>query len=181
MESCHGDPNPQNGKDKKHVASYRPIALTSQVGKLAERLIQTRISHIVESRGLVPPEQVGFRPGRSVEDNIGRLVQEVQDGWQKPKARSRNQKEEGSTAQRFVLTAYDFARAYDVVDHRLLQLRLLELGLPRCIVRWIWQWLRDRREWSSTVKSPVNVSSERASPRAVCSRPVCSCYGPPHL
>ena len=151
-------PIPKNGKDKKHVASYRPIALTSQVGKLAERLIQTRISHIVESRGLVPPEQVGFRPGRSVEDNIGRLVQEVQDGWQKPKARSRNQKEEGSTAQRFVLTAYDFARAYDVVDHRLLQLRLLELGLPRCIVRWIWQWLRDRR-----VRVELNgeVSSER--------------------
>ena len=41
--------------------------------------------------------------------------------------------------------AFDFARAYDVVDHRLLRVRLLELGLPLCMAQWLWQWLRDRR------------------------------------
>ena len=137
-------PIPKSGKDKSLVASYRPIALTSHVGKLAERLIKSRLTYLSESRGLVPPEQVGFRAGRAVEDNLGRLVQEVQDGWQRPKARRRDPPE-GTTAQKYVLMAYDFARAYDVVDHRLLRLRLLELGLPHCIVEWIWQWLRDRR------------------------------------
>ena len=97
-----------------------------------------------ESRGLVPPEQVDFRAGRSVEDSLGRLIQEVQDGWHRPKARRRDPPE-GTTAQKYVLVAYDFARAYDVVDHRLLRLRLLELGLPHCMVEWVWQWLRDRR------------------------------------
>ena len=137
-------PIPKAGKDKKLVASYRPIALTSHIGKLMERLIKCRLTYLAESRGLIPPEQVGFRAGRAVEDNLGRLLQEVQDGWQRPKRRSRNQ-EASSTAQKFVLVAFDFARAYDVVDHRLLRLRLLELGLPRCFVQWTWQWLRDRR------------------------------------
>ncbi|KAF0314478.1 putative RNA-directed DNA polymerase from transposon BS [Amphibalanus amphitrite] len=82
--------------------------------------------------------------GRSVGDSIGRLIQEVHDGWQLPKARKKDPPE-GTTAQKFVLTAYDFSRAYDVVDHRLLRVRLLELGLPHCMVRWLWQWLRDRR------------------------------------
>ena len=31
------------------------------------------------------------------------------------------------------------------MDHRLLRARLLELGVPRCYVGWIWQYLRDRR------------------------------------
>ena len=48
-------------------------------------------------------------------------------------------------AQKYVLVAFDFARAYDVVDHRLLRLSLTEQGLPLCLVRWVWQWLRDRR------------------------------------
>ena len=59
------------------VASYRPIALTSHVGKLAERLINSRLTCLSESRGLVLPEQVGFWAGRTVEDSLGRLIQEV--------------------------------------------------------------------------------------------------------
>ena len=75
---------------------------------------------------------------------VSTYVQEVQDGWQHPKRRSRNQ-EESFTAQKFVLVAFDFARAYDVVDHRLLRHCLLELGIPHCFVQWTWQCLRDRR------------------------------------
>ena len=49
----------------------------------------------------------------------------------------------GSAAQKYLLTAYDFSRAYDLVDHRSLKLRLLKLGLPLCLVRWVWGWLPD--------------------------------------
>ena len=31
------------------------------------------------------------------------------------------------------------------MDHRFLRIRLLELGVPRCSVAWIWSFLRDRR------------------------------------
>ena len=138
-------PIPKASKDKRLLTSYRPIALTSSVCKLAERLILARLAFVAESRSLVPDEQVGFRAKRSAEDSIGRLIQNVQDGWQRPKRDRRTERPDGSTAQKYLLTAYDFSRAYDVVDHRLLKLRLLELGLPLCLVRWVWSWLRDRR------------------------------------
>ena len=77
-------PIPKAGKDKRLLGSYRPIALTSNLSKLLECMILVRLTYFAESRGLLPPEQTGFRAGRSVEDNIGRLVQEVQDGWQRP-------------------------------------------------------------------------------------------------
>ncbi|KAF0306566.1 putative RNA-directed DNA polymerase from transposon BS [Amphibalanus amphitrite] len=137
-------PIPKAGKDKRLISSYRPIALTSHVSKLVERLVLSRLNHVVAARNLIPPEQVGFREGRSVEDSLGRLVQQVQDGWQRPRSRKK-QPADGETAQRYVLTAFDFSRAYDTVDHRLLPVRLLQQGIPLCLITWIWSFLRDRR------------------------------------
>ena len=111
----------------------------------------------MERNRLVPAEQVGFRQGRSVEDNIGRLVQQVQDGWNLPKSRGRHTPD-GACSQKYVLLAFDFARAYDTVDYRLLRVRLMELGIPLCYYNWIWQFLRDRR---TRVEFQSATSSER--------------------
>ncbi|KAF0300769.1 putative RNA-directed DNA polymerase from transposon BS [Amphibalanus amphitrite] len=95
---------------------------------------------------MIPPEQVGFREKRGVEDVVARLTQQVQDGWQlKPCPPSRRQVPDGEAAQKYVLVAYDFSRAYDRVDHRLLRARLAELGIPACYNTWVWAFLRDRR------------------------------------
>ena len=136
-------PIPKAGKDPKLTTSHRPIALTSHLAKLAERLVAARLTFLAERDGLVPPEQVGFQRGRSAEENLGRLVQRVQDGWNKPKPRGRPV--DGRTAEKFALLAFDFSRAYDVIDHKMLRLKLLRLGLPGCLVSWIWAFLRDRR------------------------------------
>ncbi|XP_043220268.1 uncharacterized protein LOC122380836 [Amphibalanus amphitrite] len=137
-------PIPKSGKDKRKIASYRPIALTSHIAKLMERLVLAGLTFITDQLKIIPPEQVGFREKRSVEDNLGRLIQEVLDGWNRPRSR-RLHTPDGQSAQKFVLLAFDFSGAYDTVDHRLLRARLLDQGLPRCFVRWVWQFLRDRR------------------------------------
>lgn len=172
-------PIPKASKDKKLLISYRPIALTScLLSKLAERLILARLEFVAESRHLIPAEQVGFRAKRSAEDSIGRLVQNVQDGWQRPNKGNRAGQPDGSTAQKYVLVAYDFSRAYDVVDHKLLRLRLLELGLPSA-------WLAGYGDGSETEEyglrcrghSPRSGSSARVYHKAVSCPPSCSCYG----
>ena len=150
-------PIPKTGKDKERVASYRPIALTSHLSKLVERLILARLTHVAEQHHMIPAEQVGFRAGRSVEDNIGRLVQQVQDGWNRPKSRKRSAPD-GTCAQKYVLLAFDFARAYDTVDHGLLRTRFLELGVPLCLTQWVWAFLRDRR---ARVEIDGTLSGER--------------------
>ena len=70
-------PIPKAGKDPKLVGSHRPIALTSHVAELAERLVAARLTHLAERDDLVPAEQVGFRRGRSAEENLARLIQTV--------------------------------------------------------------------------------------------------------
>ena len=101
-----------------------------------------RLTHLCDQLNLVPSEQVGFRRGRAAEDNLARLVQTVQDGWNRPKARGKPV--DGKTADKFILTAYDFARAYDTIDHKMLYVKLLR-RLPRCLSTWIYRFLRDRR------------------------------------
>ncbi|KAF0287890.1 RNA-directed DNA polymerase from mobile element jockey [Amphibalanus amphitrite] len=53
-------PIPKAGKDPKLTSSHRPIALTSHLAKLAERLVAARLTHVVERDDLIPCEQVGF-------------------------------------------------------------------------------------------------------------------------
>ena len=56
---------PKAGKDKGCVASYRPIAITSHVSKLAERLILARLSYITDLHQMIPVE-VDLKTKRSV-------------------------------------------------------------------------------------------------------------------
>ena len=71
-------------KDKKQqaVSSYRPIALTSTIGKLLERLIVNRLSWWLEAKSLLSPWQAGFRKRRCTTDQCLRLSQFVSDGFQ---------------------------------------------------------------------------------------------------
>ena len=89
------------GKSAREVASYRPISLTSCVVKLLERIIADRLYHIAETSNLLTKFQAGFRRGRSCEDQILRIKQAIEDGFQhKPMHHS-------------IIALLDFSKAYD--------------------------------------------------------------------
>ena len=68
-------------KSPSELGSYRPISLTSCVGKLLESKITERLYAFVESRALFSSRQAGFRKGRGTEDQILRVAQVVSDGF----------------------------------------------------------------------------------------------------
>ena len=65
------------GKPKEEVASYRPIALTSCIGKLMEKIVNTRLMFYLESRDLLPKLQFGFRKMKSTTDALVRLSSDI--------------------------------------------------------------------------------------------------------
>lgn len=69
------------GKVNDRPESYRPIALISCCLKLLERMIYNRISNKIFEH--IPPEQAGFRPGRSCEDQVLALTSFIENGFQK--------------------------------------------------------------------------------------------------
>ena len=54
--------------DPANVGSYRPIALTSTMWKVLERLIANRLSWWLEEHSSLSPWLAGFRNGRSTDD-----------------------------------------------------------------------------------------------------------------
>ena len=54
---------PKEGKPRHLPTSYRPIALTPQLGKVYERLIKNRLEYLLEKQGILPVCQAGFRKG----------------------------------------------------------------------------------------------------------------------
>ena len=59
--------------------SYRPTSLLRIPYKIMKRLIYARIKPIIDP--LLPPEQAGFRCGRSTVDQVIVLTQEIEDSF----------------------------------------------------------------------------------------------------
>lgn len=62
------------GKSPYDIASYRPIALSSCIGKLMEKMVNYRLEWYLENTDQYPDVMSGFRRGRSSLDNVIDLV-----------------------------------------------------------------------------------------------------------
>ena len=71
----------KKGKDLADTDSYRPFSLTSCVGKLNERLINTRLVGHLEKNNIIP-EQSGFWQHRSTEIQVMYIALKIEDGFQ---------------------------------------------------------------------------------------------------
>ena len=69
----------KEGKEPKDTASYRPISLTSCLGKILEKIVADRLMNIMEKRGLINDNQSGFRQNRATTDQVLKLVQSASD------------------------------------------------------------------------------------------------------
>ena len=149
----------KKGKDCSKVGSYRPIALTSQLGKCVERMITTRLSWWLEDQRRISPYQAGFRAGRSTTDQCLRLSQHVSDGFQ------------SKPPKRTLLTLFDYSRAFDTVRRTALLRKLLDKEVPQGYVRWVRAWLvnRQARVRADGALSRVRVFREGLPQRAVLS------------
>ena len=91
----------QGKRDYYSPSSYKPISLTSVLGKLMERIILARLEAYIQGNRLLDEEQQGFRRFRCTTYAVLKLVQAVREGF--------NKKE--STLACFI----DLEKAYDSV------------------------------------------------------------------
>ena len=69
-----------NGKGKRcDPGNYRPVSLTSQVGKLFERIIRDYLVKFLEDNKLLRDSQHGFRTKRSCLTNLLEFLDLVSD------------------------------------------------------------------------------------------------------
>ena len=67
----------KENKEASDPNSYRPIALTSTLCKLMERLITNRLTWYLETNNLLNKDQTGFRKNRTTADQIMRITNDI--------------------------------------------------------------------------------------------------------
>ncbi|KAJ9437586.1 putative RNA-directed DNA polymerase from transposon X-element, partial [Diplonema papillatum] len=117
------------GKSADQPDAYRPIALTSCVAKLLERLVHCRLSCHLE--GKLHPTQAGFQKGRSAEEQIATVQLTLQAAR--------------DSGKRSVLLLFDITKAFDRVVKSILTKELQKKGVSGRMLRWICEFLRKRR------------------------------------
>ena len=112
--------------------NYRPVALTSHIIKVFEKVVRSRITAHLETTEQFNENQHGFRKGRSCLsqlllhfDQIAELLEQGHD----------------------VDTVYlDFSKAFDRVDFEILLSKLGTVGIGGKIGRWIHSFLTERTQ-----------------------------------
>ena len=107
------------GKDPSKPTNDRPIALTSHICKLMERM------YVLERKNLVAVYQSGFRRGRSTMDPV--LCLEVR--------RAQVNKES------MVAVFFDVEKAYDMLWREGLLIKSHQMGIERNMFNWIMNFL----------------------------------------
>ena len=120
-------------KDPRNPESYRPISLTSCIGKVAERMVNRRLYWWLETSGLLCEEQAGFRTGSRTEDQLFTLCQKVQDGFQA-----------GQHGHHTTAVFIDLQQAYDRVWRKGLMLKMQRMGINGKMYRWLKSFLIER-------------------------------------
>ncbi|XP_045127737.1 uncharacterized protein LOC123514153 [Portunus trituberculatus] len=118
------------GKDPTLPSAYRPISLLSCIGKLLERLVNTRLTWWLEANNKLAEEQCGFRPHRSTLDVLGQIEYHICDTYR----------------QRQVMTALflDLEGAFDSAPHEGILYKLALMGITGTTLAWVHDFLTGR-------------------------------------
>jgi len=112
--------------------NYRPVALTSHVTKVFEKIVRKNIQDHLVNNNLFNSNQHGFRPGRSCLSQLlshtERLIHHIENGYN-------------------VDVVYlDFSKAFDRVDHTILLHKIRSNGINGKLLTWIKSFLTKRTQ-----------------------------------
>ena len=122
---------PKPGKSRSNPNNYRPIALTSCLGKLLERMIAKRLSHTFEKYSMISKYQCGFRKNRSPIDHLIRIETDIRKGFK--------------NKQHTVAVFLDITKAYDMVHKPTLIQKIYKLGLRGHMAHYLYNFLSGTR------------------------------------
>lgn len=118
---------------KTDCNNYRPISLISTFAKIIEKIVAIKLTNHLEINKLLTPNQFGFQKKLSTEHCILHLTNYVSEALNNNK---------------FVIGVFlDLQKAFDVVDHNILLLKLENLGIKGISLEWFRNYLSNRTQF----------------------------------
>ena len=124
-------PIPKPNKDHTDPLSYRPIALTSCLCKVLERMINTRLIRYLEKYRILDRSQCRFRKYRSTTDHLVSLERYLRDAF--------------AQRQQAVGLFFDLEKAYETTWQYGIIRDLHRIGLRCWLPVFVSEYIRDRR------------------------------------
>lgn len=110
--------------------NYRPISLTSIISKILEHVISHDINSYLETNGLFADCQHGFRRHHGCETQLLTTITDLTNSYDLNIPTD--------------IAVLDFQKAFDVVSHPKLILKLFSSGIHPSTIEWIRSWLSHR-------------------------------------
>jgi len=120
------------GGNRSLVTSYRPASLTSVVCKQMEHVIASYLRQVWDKNDWLYEGQHGFRPGYSCESQVITVCQNISDCL--------------DDGDRIGTIIVDFSKAFDLVPHGRLLMKIANSGVDSRVVVWIREFLLGRTQ-----------------------------------
>jgi len=150
-------PIPKGKDNLSLVKNWRPITLLSNIGKLFEKLLCSRLSFFCESKGLLSNCQFGFRPKRGCEPALWAFTEEIYSAF--------------NSRKQVAALSLDLTSAFDSVNHDLLVARLLDISCPAYLAKTIDSFLDSRSATLSLAEGHFSFFPQAGVPQGSCLSP----------
>lgn len=120
------------GGSRAEASNYRPVALTSHVIKVLEKVIVAEITKYLEGQNKMNPDQHGFRAGRSCLSQLLAHHETILRALEYHKDMD--------------VVYLDFSKAFDTVDHGILLHKVRQLGITGKLGAWLHCFLTNREQ-----------------------------------
>ncbi|GBN54258.1 RNA-directed DNA polymerase from mobile element jockey, partial [Araneus ventricosus] len=139
---------PKLGQNHKLPGNYRPISLLSNLGKIYEKVILSRLKDHCGELNIIPDEQYGFRPQHGCIHQLLRVTNTITHGFN-------NKYYTGGVF-------LDARKAFDRMWHKGLIYKLIANNLPCYLIDIITHYLQDRTfqvKINSILSEPGNIKA----------------------
>ncbi len=134
--------------------SYRLIQLLEVIGKVLEQVQARQLAYIAAKYKLIPPTHFGEVPGKSAQDALLIMMNDVETAWHHNKVVS--------------MLTYDITGFFDTIPHSYLIETMCTLHIPLPLVQWTYSFLQNRK---ATIRldekqdplSPINTGVPQGS------------------
>ena len=132
---------------KSKLDNYRPMSVTTVFSKIIEKVAYNQLSDYLESNNLICSNQFAFRPNRSTNHAVTRLVDDI-----------RINMDNGLLTG---VVFMDFRKAFDTIQHACLIKKLPCYGIESIELEWLKDYLFNRSQtviFDNVKSSPLHIT-----------------------
>jgi len=112
--------------------NFRPIALQSNISKILEKLVCTKLTNHLDLNKIIHPSQFGFQRFKNTEQNLIHFVNFISEAL--------------NNGDFCIGVFLDLKKAFDTVDHQILLMKLEYYGIKGLELNWFKSYLSNRSQ-----------------------------------